>query len=421
MKKQLVFWVMSLFLFSLLFFMLHDFRTNKTIIAVLDTGIKETKDIKKVNILNGFNFIDPFQKPIDKHGHGTEMAEIIHQMSPDTEILPVKVLSDKNTINHPFMALSILYSIIKGANVINMSFSYTSIDVFTSLMIKAGEAKGVVFVAAAGNDGKKTVDFPANQAGVIAVGSYDPITKKIAAFSNYSSKIDVFAPAGDAPEVLDEGTSMSAAFVTGIVADMVKNGVKKENIKNELAKSSDLLTQKKIAYKALNTDYAFAHYMKKPFMEFNQYKSFSTNKIQLLKMKTANLQKLAIEINNQKMRALTESKKLLVSLTYGMNGIRLIGYGANNLKMEKDAFILYDPKSPVIKNEFYVKNGIKYVLFTIQDLSLRKLEINHKRVVPLFEDIKDDETNYSYLMEYQRNITIEAEDCAGNRTLKKFS
>jgi hypothetical protein len=118
---------------------------------------------------------------------------------------------------------------------------------------------------------------------------------------------------------------------------------------------------------------------------------------------------------------LSVSKKLLVSLTYGMNDNRLTGYGTNNLKMEKEAFILYDPKSPVIKKEFYVKNGIKYILFTIQDLSLKKLEINHKRVVPLFKEIKDDETNYSYLMEYQKNITIETEDCAGNRTLKKFS
>lgn len=50
------------------------------------------------------------------------------------------------------------------------------------------------------------------------------------------------------------------------------------------------------------------------------------------------------------------------------------------------------------KSEYYVKNGIIYVLFTIQDLSLRKLEINNKRVVPLFKVQEDKETSYSYLM-----------------------
>jgi hypothetical protein len=71
---------------------------------------------------------------------------------------------------------------------------------------------------------------------------------------------------------------MSTAFVTGIVADMVKNGVKKENIKNDLANSSDVLTQKKISFKALNTDYAYAQYMKKPFMESKKQECFQFQK-----------------------------------------------------------------------------------------------------------------------------------------------
>lgn len=416
--KKLVFPL--LFLSLLLFFMCHNFHTKKTIIAVLDTGISETTTINKEKILNGFNVIHPFQKPIDKNGHGTKMAEIIHQMSPDNEILPVKVISDQNKINHPFLSLGILYSILKGADVVNMSFSYTPKDFMTSIMIKIGEAKGVVFVAAAGNEGKKTVDFPANQKGVISVGSYDKISKKISDFSNYGSKIDVFAPSDDTPAVPGEGTSMSAAFVTGIVADMMKNGIKKENIQKELTRSSDFLTQKTIRFKAINTDLAYAEYMHVPYMEVRKYNSFSTNPYKVLKIKTENLDKMDVRINNKKLKALSMRNNLLISLTYGVNNIRLTGYGLNNLKAEANAFILYDPKPPEIKYEYNVKDGTKYVLLTIRDLSLRKVEVNGKDVVPFFLEQDDGETSYSYQMKYEKGITVQAEDSSGNKSMLKI-
>ncbi len=55
---------------------------------------------------------------------------------------------------------------------------------------------GVVVVAAAGNAGKGTVEFPANQPNVLAVGALDQRKEK-ASYSNTGSDLDFVAPGGD--------------------------------------------------------------------------------------------------------------------------------------------------------------------------------------------------------------------------------
>lgn len=90
-------------------------------------------------------------------------------------------------------------------------------------IVKTYEA-GITMVAAAGNDGATTVDFPARYPEVIAVGAVNE-DKKLADFSNYGSNLDVLAPGVDVQSTWKngqfnklDGTSMAAPHVTGITA-----------------------------------------------------------------------------------------------------------------------------------------------------------------------------------------------------------
>jgi subtilisin family serine protease len=89
----------------------------------------------------------------------------------------------------------------------------------------------VVVIAAAGNDGKATVLFPAGFPGVMAVGATDP-TNARATFSSYGPQLSVVAPGVDIYSTLptsgpissptgfgfESGTSMAAPHVAGVAA-----------------------------------------------------------------------------------------------------------------------------------------------------------------------------------------------------------
>ncbi len=107
-------------------------------------------------------------------------------------------------------------------------------------------AAGVIVVAAAGNNGKNELFYPASYNGVISVSAVDMLGQR-APYSNFSSRVDVAAPGGDMSADLDtngfpdgvlslvgndstgtlkydywfmNGTSMASPHMAGVVALM---------------------------------------------------------------------------------------------------------------------------------------------------------------------------------------------------------
>jgi serine protease len=80
--------------------------------------------------------------------------------------------------------------------VINLSLGGDEPSDLMQRSVNAAVAKGITIVAAAGNDNRRTVSFPAALENVIAVGAVDG-RKLRARYSNFGSALDVVAPGGD--------------------------------------------------------------------------------------------------------------------------------------------------------------------------------------------------------------------------------
>src|SRR5205807_2601880 len=106
-------------------------------------------------------------------GHGTMVSGIVHLVAPQAKIMPLKAFHADGTAYNSDILRAIYYATRNGADVINMSFNYTSYSPELAKAIRYAYGNGVVLVASAGNDGQKTVTYPAGLPGVVDVASTD--------------------------------------------------------------------------------------------------------------------------------------------------------------------------------------------------------------------------------------------------------
>ncbi|MFC6081438.1 S8 family serine peptidase [Sphaerisporangium aureirubrum] len=172
------------------------------------------------------------------HGHGPGRADGVIGVAPAARILSVRVIleDDEPGFRHfnsearfeNVVARGIRYAVDKGADVINMSISKDRPTRQERAAIRYAISKGVVLVAAAGNDGAGKADgpysYPASLPGVISVAAADRALHK-ASFSNRNSLVLVAAPgvdvfgAGPGDQYwVGRGTSQATALVSGVAA-----------------------------------------------------------------------------------------------------------------------------------------------------------------------------------------------------------
>lgn len=224
--------------------------SKDVIVAVIDTGLDAEHPDLKLNVWKdtdknyGWNFVNNKANPNDDHGHGTHVAGIIGAIAnPKTgvsgvaqkvSIMAVKYYSETNSgsVNLKNTVKAIEYAVSHGARIINYSGGGPEFSEDEYLAIKKAEAKGVLFVAAAGNERQDT-DVPENYyfpsayrlTNIISVAATD-IQNKLIKSSNWGkTKVDVTAPGENIYSTLPggkygymTGTSQATAFVTGIAA-----------------------------------------------------------------------------------------------------------------------------------------------------------------------------------------------------------
>lgn len=176
--------------------------------------------------------------PMDFSGHGTHCAGIaaavtnnslgIAGMNWYSKIMPVRAgfqnYDGRGLLENDDCALAIEYAAINNATIISMSWGGGGTSKLIQDAINFAYSKGVVLVAAAGNENTHYRKYPAAYDNVIGVAATDSLDQK-AFFSNYGSWIDVAAPGVDiVSTVFDnaydswDGTSMATPYVAGLAA-----------------------------------------------------------------------------------------------------------------------------------------------------------------------------------------------------------
>ncbi len=207
-------------------------------VAVVDTGVAPVGDLAG-KVLPGYDFYNYDSDPIDDgtFPHGTVVSSLIASTTDNgagmagvcwqCKILPVKVLGADGSGYDSDVAQGIIYAVQHQAQIINLSLGGYGYSSTLANAVAYANAKGVLVVAAAGNDGVTTKSYPAALPDVLAVGGTDPAHPGDAKidFSNYGTWVDVSAPAvttgmgsnGQYATGL-EGTSFSTPLVSGIAA-----------------------------------------------------------------------------------------------------------------------------------------------------------------------------------------------------------
>jgi len=160
--------------------------------------------------------------------HATGMAQFlynaIYQSSgghSSAKILPVDAYGPNPTTTSWNVANAIDVAIGKGANLISLSLGSSADSQVLDSVIEQGEAAGIEFFAAAGNEPVTTPTYPAAIPGVNAVTAVQD--GQLASYANDGNFIDMALP-GSGVMLLGsqaygmQGTSVSTAYASGVAA-----------------------------------------------------------------------------------------------------------------------------------------------------------------------------------------------------------
>jgi thermitase len=216
-----------------------DLSTGSTskIVAVVDTGVNfNHPDLAGKLLSGGYDFIANDSDPTDENGHGTAVAGTLSPatnnalgvagVSWNTPILPIRVLDASGSGSYSAIANGITYAADHGAKIINLSLGGTTSSTTLQNAVNYAWSKGCVIVAAAGNSGSSSPEYPAACTNVIAVSATDSNDAR-PSWSNYGSYVDISAPGtnictlyGSNQYANWNGTSFSSPIVSGVLALM---------------------------------------------------------------------------------------------------------------------------------------------------------------------------------------------------------
>ena len=259
--------------------------SSSVVVAVVDSGMDLnhpdlknniwTNPLEKVdgidNDLNGYvddiygwDFANNDNVPQDDFYHGTHVAGIIAAESngvgirgvdPFAKIMSLKFQNSSGMGYSGAAASAINYAVKmknKGINVAAINLSWgggTSVNLTLQNAIKNASDNGIIVVIAAGNNGDNndvTPRYPSSYrfSNTISVAAIDQ-SYNIASYSNYGkNSVDVASPGTSILSTLPNnsygsisGSSMSAPFVSGMVAFLRGLGYSSASVKNAIINS----------------------------------------------------------------------------------------------------------------------------------------------------------------------------------------
>lgn len=190
-------------------------------VGVIDSGVSPHPALSD-RLLPGANYIEgaaDATETFDQYGHGTAVAGLIAGAgeqgyvgaAPAAELVPLKV-TDGRYLKVSAVCRAIYGGVDDfGCDVLNLSLGVTGEYDSLREAVDYAEAQGVLLVAAAGNNGRTTLYYPAAYESVICVGSVDR-NGEIASSSTHNASLLLAAPG---VEVRSLGSSGGYAIKSG--------------------------------------------------------------------------------------------------------------------------------------------------------------------------------------------------------------
>lgn len=162
----------------------------------------------------------------DDVGHGTMVCGLIaaqtnngfgvSSMAPGVTILPIRCFTQ--TKNHlggytSNLIAGLDYAVANGADVINMSWGLDQESASLKTAVDKAYQAGCILIAAAGNDGKSTPQYPAAWDNVISVGATDD-SGRLTSYSQRVTSVNVCAPGGSSASGSQKVTSLGISSPT---------------------------------------------------------------------------------------------------------------------------------------------------------------------------------------------------------------
>ncbi len=218
-----------------------------------------------VDDVNGWNFVANSGDLKDNHGHGTHVAGIvgaeggngigISGVAPHVSLMILKYYDPKARANDNLTntVRAIRYAVQMGAKIVNYSGGGTDFSKDEFAAVKDAQSRGVLFIAAAGNE-RSNSDishyYPADYEldNIISVTAINPHAEVLAS-SNYGMQsVHIAAPGEGIFSTLPDGkygvmtgTSQATAFVSGVAALIMANNksFNYQQVRQQILKTAD--------------------------------------------------------------------------------------------------------------------------------------------------------------------------------------
>jgi subtilisin family serine protease len=206
------------------------YAANRTL-CIIDSGIDMSHEDLQGNHVSGDNNPGTGYWYTDELHHGTHVAGTIAAINNagvgvvgvnpgrQLKLHIVKVFSaDEWTYTSTLIAAANKCG-AAGANIISMSLGGGDPSIAEERAFAGLAKRGVLSIAAAGNDGNNTQSYPAGYASVMSVAALDQ-DKHIASFSQFTPKVELSAPGVDVLSTVPMGSGRSASLQVGGMAYM---------------------------------------------------------------------------------------------------------------------------------------------------------------------------------------------------------
>ncbi len=246
------------------------------VVGVLDTGAGPHRDL---NLVGGVNTVTGESRTdfSDARGHGTHVAGLIGSngtspnglrgLAPGVELRVYRVFppGDGGATNYAILK-AMIFAAQDGCDIVNLSLGSRPQEPIVEEAVRDARNGGMLVVAAAGNDSRKSVEYPGAYPGATAISALgregtfpaesldesavvrppsgtDP-EEFIAGFSNVGPQVAAMGPGVGALSTVPNdgfgamsGTSMAAPVVAGAIACLLSRDAATLGMPREAARS----------------------------------------------------------------------------------------------------------------------------------------------------------------------------------------